>query len=129
MLFFVVDRLMAIKTNTGRRLSIIIQSILLLLPHVILSIPQMMIYQVAHSAHVGGGLVGFLLALGMFKCSWPWNNEYTICRVIYQRAAYIILILYYTITSIIFFTTDAPIIDWILYKSSLFIPFEYEEIK
>jgi hypothetical protein len=112
MLFFVVDRLSAIQTNTDHRLFIMIQLAVLLLPHIVASIPLVIKYHVAHSAHVGGGLVGFLLGIGMLGC--PWS---CICRTACRGTAFIFLILYYVITFTIFFTTDAPVVDSILHES------------
>lgn len=117
MTFLIVDRLIAIQTNTGRRIFIIMQLTLLLLPHIVASIPLIIKYNVAHSAHVGGGLVGFLIGIGMFGCPWSWNNEHSMCRTICRRTAFIFLILYYIITFTIFFLGDTPIIYWILHES------------
>jgi hypothetical protein len=120
MLFLIVDRLIAIQINTGCRLFIIMQLALLLLPHIVVSIPLIIKYNVAHSAHFGGGLVGFLLAVGMLGCPWSWDNEHCISRTTCQRTAFFFLILYYVITFTIFFTTQAPIVDSILYKYDVF---------
>jgi len=119
MLFLIVDRLIAIQANSGRRFFIIMQLALLLLPHIIASIPLIIKYNVAHSAHVGGGLAGFLLGVGMLGCPCSWNNEHSICRTICRRTAFVFLILYYVITFTYFFITDAPIVDSILHKSSI----------
>jgi hypothetical protein len=116
MLFLVVDRLIAIQTNTHRRHFIIMQLILLLLPHIVASIPLIINYNVSHSAHVAGGLVGVLISIGMFGCPWPWNNGQCICQTTCRRTAFILLILYYVIGFINFFTIDAPVVDWILRK-------------
>ena len=103
MLFLIVDRLIAIQANADRRLFIIMQLAFLLLPHIIASIPLILKYNVAHSAHVGGGLVGFLLGVTMFGSPWLWNNEDCNCRIICQRTAFVFLILYYVITFSFFF--------------------------
>ena len=117
MTFLIVDRLIAIQSNTGHRIFILIQLALLLLPHIIASIPLIIKYNVAHSAHVGGGLVGFLIGVGMLGCPWSWNNEHFMCRTVCRRAAFIFLILYYIITFTIFFLRDTPILHSILYYS------------
>ncbi|CAF1091796.1 unnamed protein product [Adineta steineri] len=65
MIFFVMDRLVAIQEKTKRRLFILLQIFLLvILPNV----PTMIVFSilelpVGHSAHFGGGLVGFLLGV------------------------------------------------------------------
>ena len=116
MLFLIVDRLIAIQKNTGRRFFIIMQLVLLLLPHIVASIPLIIKYNVAHSAHFGGGLVGFLLGVGMLGCPWPWNNEHCVYGTTCRRTAFVFLSLYYLITFTIFFLIDAPIVDSILHK-------------
>ena len=119
MMFLIVDRLIAIQRNTGRRIFIIMQLALLLLPHIVASIPLIIKYNAAHSAHFGGGLVGFLIGVGMFGCPWSWNNEHFMGQTVCRRTAFIFLILYYIITFTIFFLRDAPILNWILYISHL----------
>jgi hypothetical protein len=119
MLFLMVDRLMAIQTNIGRRLFIIMQLALLLLPHIVASIPLIIKYNVAHSAHFGGGLAGFLLGVGMCDCPWSWNHEHYISRTTCQRTAFVFLILYYVISFTIFFLAHTPIVNSILYKSDI----------
>jgi hypothetical protein len=110
MLFLVVDRLVAMQTNIGRRRFIAIQLALLLLPHIIASIPLIVKYNVAHSAHFGGGLVGFLIGVGIIGFPWPWNNEFCISQTTCQRIAFVFLALYYIIMFVVFFLSDAPII-------------------
>lgn len=113
MLFLIVERLVAMSTNTGRRLFIFIQLILLLLlPNTVTGL-FIIIFKptVAHSAHFGGGLVGFLFGIGMFGCPWPWHNEHTICQTICRRTAFVFLSLYYIITLTIFFLRDAPSVE------------------
>jgi membrane associated rhomboid family serine protease len=107
MLFLTVDRLIAMQTNTGRRLFVLMQLVLLVLIPVFASITLIIVYKlnVAHSAHFGGGLVGFLLGVGMLDCPLPWNNERCICRIVF-----VFLVLYYVITLTIFFLMDAPIV-------------------
>lgn len=116
MLFLIVDRLIALQTNTGRRLFILMQLVLLVLLPVVTSIVLIIIFKpnVAHSAHFGGGLVGFLCGISMFGCPLPWNNEYWSCRTSSRRIAFIFLFLYFVITLTIFFLIDAPIVYSIL---------------
>ncbi len=113
MVFLIVDRIIALRINPGRCFFIIIQLALLLFPHIISTIPMIIKYNVAHSAHIGGGLVGFLLGIGMIDCLSPWNNENAICRTVCQRTAFVYLILYYVITFAFFFLRYAPIVHWI----------------
>jgi membrane associated rhomboid family serine protease len=70
MLFLIVDRLIAMQTNIGHRLFIPMQLALLMLLPIIASISLIIIFKsnVAHSAHFGGGLVGFLYGVCMFGC-------------------------------------------------------------
>jgi len=110
MVFLIVDRIIALRINPGRRFFIIIQLALLLFPHIISIIPMIIKYNVAHSAHIGGGFVGFLLGIGMIGCLPPWNNENGIGRTACQRTAFIFLILYYVITFASFFLSYAPIV-------------------
>jgi len=117
MLFLIVDRLIAMRTNTGHRLFIIIQLTALLLPHIAATIPLIIKYQVAHLAHFGSGLVGFLLGVGMLGCPWPWNSEPCISRKACRLLAFVFLILCYVITSTIFFLEETPTVDSILYHS------------
>ncbi len=117
MVFLIVDRLVAIQINPARRRFILMQSALLLFPHIIVSIPLIIEYNVAHSAHFGGGLVGFLLAVGMIGSPCSWNSDYCLSRTTCQRIAFIILLLYYIIAFTFFFLTDAPIVESILNRS------------
>jgi hypothetical protein len=114
-----MDRLIAIQINTGRRLFVLMQLALLVLIPIVASIPLKIIFKplVAHSAHFGGGLVGFLFSVCMFGFPLPWNNEHSIYRTICRRIAFVFLSLYYVITLTIFFLIDAPIVHWILYNS------------
>jgi hypothetical protein len=118
MLFLTVDRLVAIQTNTDRRLFILMQLALLVLLPIVGSILLIIIFKlnVAHSAHFGGGLVGFLFGIGMFGCPLPWNNEHCICQSTCRYLAFMSLALYFTITLTIFFVKDAPIVGLLLYK-------------
>ncbi|CAF1463084.1 unnamed protein product [Adineta steineri] len=79
LLFYIVERLMAMKTNTGqhRRLYIVIQLFLLVVVPMGISVLIINIVKVriAHADHFGGGLMGFLLGIGMFGCPWPWNDS------------------------------------------------------
>jgi len=116
LLFLTMDRLIAMLTNTGRRLFILLQLVLLVLLPVAISILQIIILKlkVGHSAHFGGGLVGFLFGIIIFDCPLSWNNEHRICRMTCRCIAFVILSLYYVITLTIFFLIEAPILDWIL---------------
>ena len=118
MLFLTVDRLVAIKTNTDRRLFILMQLILLVLLPIIGSILLILMLKlnVAHSAHFGGGLVGFLFGVGMFGSPLPWHNEHLTCRTICRRTAFVFLFLYFVINLTIFFLIDAPVVDSILHN-------------
>jgi len=119
MLFLIVDRLIAMQTNTNRRLFIFMQLVLLLLLPSVVTILIIVILKsnVSHAAHFGGGLVGFLCGICMFGCPWPWNNGHCISRTACRRIAFVFLSLYYVITLTIFFLLDAPIVYSILYKS------------
>lgn len=110
MLFFTMDRLIAMKTNAGRRLFIFIQiAVLVLLPICItILLIHILKLNVAHSAHFGGGVVGFL-----FGCMLAWNNEQCTYRTICRRVAFVLLSLYYVSTLTIIILRDAPIIRWI----------------
>jgi hypothetical protein len=120
MLFLIVDRLVAMQKNIGRRRFIIIQLALLLLPHIIASIPLIVKHNVAHSAHFGGGLVGFLIGVGIIGCPWPWNNDFCISQTTCRRIAFVFLALYYIIMIFVFFLLDAPIIYSVLYGEAWF---------
>ncbi len=118
MVFLIVDRLTAMQTNIGRRLFILMQLVLLVLLPSTTIIPIIIILKpmVAHSAHFGGALVGFLFGVSMLGCPWPWNNEHCISRTICRRIAFVFLCLYYIITLTTFFLIDAPIVRSILYR-------------
>ncbi|CAF1550455.1 unnamed protein product [Adineta steineri] len=93
LLFYIVERLMAMKTNTDqrRRLHIVLQLV-----------------SIAHADHFGGGLMGFLLGIGMFGCPWPWNNEHCISQRTCRRVAIVFASLYFLMTVTIFFVRDIP---------------------
>jgi hypothetical protein len=116
MLFLIVDRLIAMQTNPGHRLFILMQLFLVVLLPFTITKPLIFIFKfkVAHSAHFGGGLVGFLCGVCMLGCPWPWNTEHCISRTVCRRIAFVFLSLYFVITLTIFFLINAPIIDWIL---------------
>lgn len=115
MLFLIVDRFIAIQANADHRLFIIVQLSFLLLPHIIASIPLILKYNVAHLAHVGGGLVGFLLGITMLGSPWLWNNEHCNCQIICRRTAFVFLILYYVITFSLLFLDNDVVFNSILY--------------
>jgi hypothetical protein len=118
LLFLIVDRLISIQRNPGCRLIILVQSIIMISLPFLITQPLIILakFQVAHSAHVGGALVGFLCAVCMLGCPWPWCSERCICQTICQRIAFIFLFLYFVTTMTIFLLTDAPTIDPLLYK-------------
>jgi hypothetical protein len=117
-LFLIVDRLIAMQTNSGRRLFILMQLVLVVLLPILISKPLIPIFKlkVAHSAHFGGALVGFLCGICMLGCPWPWNTEHCISRMACRRIAFVFLSLYFVIALTIFFLVDAPIIGSILSK-------------
>ena len=76
-----------------------------------ISITNILEYIVGHSAHFGGAIVGFLAGIGMFGCPYPCKDAYqTICR----RAAFVLLIIYFSLCLTIFFLINASYIDWFL---------------
>jgi membrane associated rhomboid family serine protease len=119
MLFLIVDRLIAMQTNPDRRLFIFMQFVLLVLFPFVINIPLFFMFNIVHSAHFGGGLVGFLCGVCMLGCPCPWNNEHCISRTACRRIAFVFLFLYFIITLTIFFLIDAPIVDLSWYKSGL----------
>ena len=117
-LFLIVDRLVAMQTNPDRRLFILMQLFLVVLLPFLITKPIILIfkYRVAHSAHFGGGLVGFLCGVCILGCPWPWNPERCISRIACRRIALVLLVLYFLLTTIIFFLRDPPVVRSILYK-------------
>ncbi|CAF1003642.1 unnamed protein product [Adineta steineri] len=117
--FFIMERLMAIKTNTDqrRRLFIVIQLLLMVVVPKRIAIFTMNYRKVSigHAAHFGGGLMGFLLGIGMFGCPWPWNNENCISQRICRRLTIVFVFLYFLMTVTIFFLRDAPSMERFLY--------------
>ncbi|CAF3982075.1 unnamed protein product [Adineta steineri] len=116
MIFFVMDRLVAIQENTERRLFILLQIFfLVILPNaptmIIISILK---FPVGHSAHFGGGLVGFLLGIGILGCPLPWINRQCRYGIIYKYIAFSLLFIYFLTTLTIFFVNDAPNVSYIL---------------
>jgi len=109
MLFFIFDRLVSIRTNSDRYRFNIVQFAVLLLPHAIISLPFAMRYNVGHSAHVGGGLVGLFLGITIIGCPWAQNNEQCIGQNTCRRLAIIFLMLYFLLTFSLFFLLDVPI--------------------
>ncbi|CAF0748083.1 unnamed protein product [Adineta steineri] len=116
MLFLIVDRLIAIQANVEQRRFLILQLTLLLLPHIVVSIPLIIKFNVAHSAHVGGGLVGFLIGIGMLGYPRSWNNRYCIRQITCRLIAFILLCIFYLITISIFFIQDVPVVYSIYYS-------------
>ena len=116
LLLLIVDRLVAMKKDTGRRRFILMQlSFLVLLP-ILSTILIIIIYKftVAHSAHVGGGLVGFLLGIAMLGSPLPWNDEHCIFRMTCRSKAFVFLFIFYGVTLTIFLLKDAPVLDHLL---------------
>ncbi|CAF1125091.1 unnamed protein product [Adineta steineri] len=117
LLFFTVERLNAMKTNIDHRLLIVMQLILFVaFPIIIItSVTTILDINVGHSAHFGGGLVGFLFGIGMFGCSCPClsNNNYCNCHMACRWTAFIFLSIYFVFTFTIFFLIDAQYIPWI----------------
>ncbi|CAF4214472.1 unnamed protein product, partial [Adineta steineri] len=78
-LFFIMERLMAVKTNADERcrLFIIVQLLIVVVVPKRITIFTISSRQVriGHAAHFGGSLMGFLLGIGMFGCPWPWNDS------------------------------------------------------
>ena len=109
MMFFAMDRLFALQINPTHRFFIILQLILLvLLPTIIITfvLTFIMSLDVAHSAHFGGALVGFMISI-----QWASNDQCCRYRRICQRIIFVFLILFFLIIFAIFFLNDAPIID------------------
>ncbi|CAF3383528.1 unnamed protein product [Rotaria socialis] len=118
MLFLTVDRLIAMQVNTDRWISILIYLLLLVLLPIVVTIivPIALRWTVAHSAHVGGGLMGFLVGVGKLGFPLLHNHQPNICRTTCRYLAFVFLSLYCVIILIVFFLTNAPTIDWILYN-------------
>lgn len=116
MLFLIVDRLVTMRKNTVYRRFHVVQLVILLLPHIILSVPFIIKHDVGHSAHMGGGLVGCLLGIGMLGCPWSWNNQQCTDQTICRRVAIVLLILYFFLTFASFFAFDAPRAKSVLLK-------------
>lgn len=113
LLFLIVDRFIAMKKNTGRRLFILMQLAFLVLLPTLSTTLITVIYEftVAHSAHVGGGLVGFLLGIAMLGSPLPWNDEHCIFRMTCRVKAFVFLSIFYGVTLTIFLLKDAPVLD------------------
>lgn len=108
MLFFIYDRFVSLRTNSHRYRFNLIQSIVLLLPHIVISLPFAIRYNVGHSAHIAGGFVGFLLGIAIVGCPWAQNNEQCIGQIACRRLAIILIILYFLLTFALFFVLDIP---------------------
>ena len=108
MFFLIVDRLVAIQKNPDRRRFIIIQLALLVLVPLLFVYSMIFVFSipVAHPAHFGGALTGFLC--GVYVSGWPWHHEHCISRTACQRIALALLSLYFVITLTIFFLKDPP---------------------
>ncbi|CAF1387037.1 unnamed protein product [Adineta steineri] len=112
LLFFIIERLNAMKTNIDHRRFILIQLILFVVfpMTIIISLATILRINVGHAAHFGGALVGFLFGIGMFGCPClcPSNNNYcnfqTACRCI----AFLFLFIYFVFTLTMFFPLDTP---------------------
>ncbi len=119
MLFLIVDRFNAMQTNPNRRPFILIQLVLLVLLPCLTIIPIILIidFNAAHSAHFGGGLVGFLCGVSMLGC--PWANDQCIFRTACRRMALVSLALYFIISVTIFFVKDVPMASLGWYKSEI----------
>jgi hypothetical protein len=119
MLFLVVDRLIASKTKRDDRFFVVIQLAVLLLPYILVSILLTMIDNVQHIAHFGGALVGFLLGVIMLGCPFASIEKYSSCTTTCRRMALVLLVLYFIMTTTIFFCRKAPVLDRIFYDFSL----------
>ncbi|CAF1387127.1 unnamed protein product [Adineta steineri] len=115
-LFFIVERLNAMKTNIDQRLFIVTQLILFLVfpATITMSITAILDITVGHAAHFGGGLVGFLFGIGMFGCPCPCpsNNNYCNYQMACRWIAFLFLFIYFVVTFTIFFLMDAPFVKW-----------------
>ncbi|CAF1438851.1 unnamed protein product [Adineta steineri] len=113
-LFFIIERLNAMKTNIDQRLFIMMQLILFVVfpMTIIISSAAILGITVGHAAHFGGGLVGFLFGIGMLGCPCPCpspsNNNYCNFQMACRWIAYIFLFIYFVFTFTIFFLMDAP---------------------
>ncbi len=118
-LFFVVDRFVAMQKNPGRRLFIFMQLVFLVLLPTIHVVPIIFILKlnvkIAHSAHIGGGLVGFLCGIYMLDC--PCISEHCFFPTACRRIAFVLLAFYCIIGLALFFVIDVPIVNHIWYKS------------
>ncbi|UJR17344.1 hypothetical protein I4U23_004239 [Adineta vaga] len=114
--FFVVERLNAMRTNSDRRYFILLQLILFVaFPMTITTLTTTILnYNIGHSAHFGGALVGFLFGIGMFGCPCPWNNENVYYQMICRRTGFVFLVIYFVVTLSVFFCINASYVDWFL---------------
>ncbi|CAF1380636.1 unnamed protein product [Adineta steineri] len=112
LLFFTVERLNTMKTNIHHRLLIVMQLIIFVAFPIIIvtSVATILHVNVVHSAHLGGGLVGFLFGIGMFgcPCSYSWNNNYCNFQLACRWIAFIFIFTYFVVTFTIFFRMHAP---------------------
>ncbi|CAF1429643.1 unnamed protein product [Adineta steineri] len=113
-LFFTVERLNAITTNSDHRCSILMQLIIFVVFPTALEIYSASTSGITatHFAHFGGGLVGFLFGIGMLGCPCPCpspsNNNYCNFQMACREIAYIFLFIYFVFTLTIFFLMEAP---------------------
>ena len=108
--FFIVERLITMKRQPGRRMLIFVQLVVLVIvpTFVTMTLVKYFKYRVAHSVHFGGALVGFLTVLILDSQARP----------IVRWISFAIIAVYFALTTIIFFLTDAPFIGWISYYTS-----------
>ncbi|UJR17345.1 hypothetical protein I4U23_004240 [Adineta vaga] len=118
LIFFLMERLSTMKANSGHRIYIVVQLLLLVgIPMTIgVSILFILKINAAHSAHIGGGSVGFLFGIGMFGCPCLCTSEHGYYQMICRRTAFAILFLYFIISFIIFFHIEAPLDPWISFE-------------
>ena len=114
--FLIVNRPTAMRTNIGRRLFVLMQlAVLILLPGILLII--ILKPTVAHSSRFGGGLVDFLVDIGMIGDPLQWNAEHCSSRTICRLIALGFLALHNAITLTIFFLMESPVVDLIWYDT------------
>ncbi|CAF1189706.1 unnamed protein product [Adineta ricciae] len=114
-IFLTVDRLVALQENTEHRAFIFLQIIVLIVLPNAPTIILIYIFKLnaAHSAHIGGGLVGLLLGIGMIGCPLPWSYRQCHFRTMCRCIAFTLLFIYFTITVTIFFLMDPPVPHWL----------------
>lgn len=117
MIFFFIDRLNEIEKKRNNYLINLIQIILFYIPYIIINIPLIIKSNVAHSAHFGGALIGFLLSINIIGCPFIFNNQNIICQNACQLTTFIFISFYFIITFILFFSKYPPIVQSILQDS------------